>query len=175
MNLGDIDLLSDPNVADLVRFAQLHSLDEMVNAMSFVDALFVWRHTGSDDDDRLLFYILEKFRAKHSIDRRQQGKITQALREGHMRLPALVNLIRQDESQPSAPMPPVNHRGENVVLPAPAPARTGAPPTGTPKAYSIQTPERPQSLHLRGSLNRASSEPPIPQHTTGPTGGPPRR
>ena len=182
MNLGDIDLLSDPQTSDLIRFVDLHSLAEIETNAAFVDSMFAWRHTGSEIDDMLLARIISKFETQFRLDAKQRGKIAQTLREGNMRLPALVSYIKQAQQHREAEAPPVvrrpnltggqastaswSHRGEGA-LPLPAPAPAAAPPpaavgTGPPKpvSFSINTPERPTSLHLRGSLNRATSEPP---------------
>ena len=89
MNLGDIGLLSDPNLSDINRFDQFHSLEEMSTTMAFVDALFSWTYTGTDDDDRLLYYVTEKVASGFLLAKRPRGMISQALREKKKHAPTL--------------------------------------------------------------------------------------
>ena len=42
MNLGDIDLLSDPQTSDLIRCVGLHSLAEIETNAAFVDSMVAW-------------------------------------------------------------------------------------------------------------------------------------
>ena len=152
MDMGDVDLLSQPRLDDLRQFASTHSLRQIVDKSVFVDSIFSWQF-HNDEDYILLELVVDKFEQTFSLDAKQRRTTVQAIRDGNMRLDSLYALWEHGSSR-KAPRPDSAEHSSTGL--------TGAYPTRGRSPSVLGWEERPEPApatpRLRGSAQRAGPE-----------------